>query len=415
MMRATADQTLSNAVHTQAAYDTTLLNNGTGLSLSGNTVVVNEAGTYRIAAQACFGTSSTGYRQVRIDVNGAVYNTKRLNASNAGGTYGVLCEWVGDLEVGNVIESTIQQTSGGDLDTASGSDTSDYNFLLVYRIGQGDKGDPGQDGQDGQDGEGALVDEGDVDNPPAGLLPGEFLYDPTAEPDPAWTPLTQDMADDLYAPIGSTGTGTVMQSGTVYVDAQGTDGGVQSYDVVYPTPMPNATTNIHVQTTNSRFNASYSTAQPPTTEGFRLWLRHLTGTNGEDTTGVPVHWTAWADGATTGAGFGEKVTVVTDSNYPDGTGITLSRFGPIVTAHIELILSATGTTVSPDAVIPVGWQPAINTTALLNTSYGGTSPDRESVALTFYVGGTMQTFTTATGCKALRGTASWRTDDEYPA
>jgi hypothetical protein len=55
----------------------------------------------------------------------------------------------------------------------------------------------------GEQGDGALVDEGAVISPPLELLPGEFLYDPDAEPLLGETILTQDQSDARY--VNNTG------------------------------------------------------------------------------------------------------------------------------------------------------------------------------------------------------------------
>ena len=76
-------------------------------------------------------------------------------------------------------------------------------------------GPRGEQGEQGPQGDGALVDEGDVDSPPAGWIEGEFLWDENAEPDPAYTPLTQAQADARYVNAdGDTMTGNLTISKT---------------------------------------------------------------------------------------------------------------------------------------------------------------------------------------------------------
>ena len=81
---------------------------------------------------------------------------------------------------------------------------------------QGGEGGAGPTGPTGPQGDGALVDEGPIDNPPVGLLPGEFLWDPDGQGPEATDKAYVDQQDSLrLLKAGDTMSGTLQMGGTL--------------------------------------------------------------------------------------------------------------------------------------------------------------------------------------------------------
>lgn len=105
-----------------------------GHSTSTNTsrFTVQTAGYYYVSAFASYGTNSAGGRAIAIAVNGTamVQSQQAPPPANSwsGGT-----NWLGYLNVGDFVEATTWQNSGGNLSMATGAFASSLSLFWVAR------------------------------------------------------------------------------------------------------------------------------------------------------------------------------------------------------------------------------------------------------------------------------------------
>lgn len=118
-------QTITNNTTTAITLDAEEVDtNGIHSTATSNSrMTIVTAGRYRCIAQGSFNSNGTGYREVRLTLNGALKHIQRLSSISSANT-NVQC--VGEIlcVVGDFIEMAVTQTSGGNLAMNTGTNAT---------------------------------------------------------------------------------------------------------------------------------------------------------------------------------------------------------------------------------------------------------------------------------------------------
>ncbi len=128
-------QTISNNTETAIAFDSERYDTD-GIhdnSTNNSRLTCKTAGKYLIIAQLEYADNSTGFRGIRLKLNGSTYiGLIRVNAVVASTTF-ILATTIYDLSVNDYVEARAYQGSGGDLDVIV---TANVNSeFMMQRIG----------------------------------------------------------------------------------------------------------------------------------------------------------------------------------------------------------------------------------------------------------------------------------------
>lgn len=99
---------------------------------SGSTVTIQQPGLYLICTIIAFDGNATGYRHVKIMVNGAMSNSKVIRSSAiAAYRTRISCGYVQYLNKGDTVKIQAVQNSGGNLNV-----DNSYSFFAGVRLGK---------------------------------------------------------------------------------------------------------------------------------------------------------------------------------------------------------------------------------------------------------------------------------------
>lgn len=119
----------STSTGTAAALDATAtaFDSGSYADLAANRFNVPVAGYYRVTARATFPSDASGYRRLRILLDGSTALDVDQRFPVSGDATTVSCQWVGSLGTSNKVSADLLQTAGRNLTVSSSS--IDIQFL----------------------------------------------------------------------------------------------------------------------------------------------------------------------------------------------------------------------------------------------------------------------------------------------
>jgi hypothetical protein len=124
ILKKTADQSTNNATNTSITFDDEIVDTNGFHSTATNTdritIPAGLDGYYEIWAKADFNTNGTGRRTVFINKNGSLVTEGEITPNSS--TYpSAYAFFIMDLDVGDYITMSAQQTSGGSLNVLAGN------------------------------------------------------------------------------------------------------------------------------------------------------------------------------------------------------------------------------------------------------------------------------------------------------
>jgi hypothetical protein len=131
-----AAQTVTTATNTNCVYNTTDYSNGITVDLVNGKLTAVTAGYYLVQCAVSFVASATGVRQAIALLNGTFSGTGTALANNianaaSSGSTNLAASAVVHLAVGDFITGGCRQTSGGNLNTNTGSGNEFLSAALI--------------------------------------------------------------------------------------------------------------------------------------------------------------------------------------------------------------------------------------------------------------------------------------------